>query len=169
MPKNSSTAWLSERQVQIESAASIAEIPAASWNRLHGTHYPFLRHEYLLALEASGCVCSATGWTPCHLIVRNGQGMLVGAMPLYRKTNSFGEFVFDWAWADAYERHVCFHTDVRAAFAECCAWGFVDVFRKHHPEPGHFTFFDYRTPNAVRRGLGWRLDYVLASPALGVR
>ena len=104
MPKNSSTAWLSERQVQIESAASIAEIPAASWNRLHGTHYPFLRHEYLLALEASGCVCSATGWTPCHLIVRNGQGMLVGAMPLYRKTNSFGEFVFDWAWADAYRR-----------------------------------------------------------------
>ncbi len=70
---------------------------------------------------------------------------------------------------DAYERHVCFHTDVRAAFAECCAWGFVDVFRKHHPEPGHFTFFDYRTPNAVRRGLGWRLDYLLASPTLAAR
>ena len=95
MQKNSSTAWLRERQVQIESVASIAEIPAASWNSLHGTHYPFLRHEYLHALEASGCVCSTTGWTSCHLTIRDDQGILVGAMPLYRKTNSFGEFVFD--------------------------------------------------------------------------
>ena len=90
--------------MRVASVARIADIPAASWNRLHGTHYPFLRHEFLLALEESGCVCSATGWTPCHLTLSDDQGMLAGAMPLYRKTNSFGEFVFDWAWADAYRR-----------------------------------------------------------------
>ncbi len=68
-----------------------------------------------------------------------------------------------------YANHVCFHVDARRAFAECRAWGFVDVFRKFHPEPGQFSFFDYRTPNAAKRGIGWRLDYLLASPALAAR
>lgn len=66
----------------------------------------------------------------------------------------------------AHLNHVCYHESVRRAFEETCAWGFVDVFRKYHPEPGQFTFFDYRTPNPVPRGIGWRIDYLLASPAL---
>jgi len=65
-----------------------------------------------------------------------------------------------------YADHVCFHADARKAFAECRAWGFVDVLRRFHPGPGQFSFFDYRTPNAAKRGIGWRLDYLLASPAL---
>jgi exodeoxyribonuclease-3 len=60
--------------------------------------------------------------------------------------------------------HVCFHEDVRRAFAETVRWGFVDVYRKHHPEPGRYTFFDYRTHNAVQRNMGWRIDHVLATP-----
>jgi exodeoxyribonuclease III len=64
------------------------------------------------------------------------------------------------------ERHVCFHADARRAFHECRAWGFEDVFRRHHPEPGHYTFFDYRTAMAVERGLGWRIDYILATGPL---
>jgi exodeoxyribonuclease-3 len=67
---------------------------------------------------------------------------------------------------ELYGNHVCFHSAAREAFANCRSWGFVDVFRKHHPEPGQYTFFDYRTPNAVQRGIGWRIDYLLASPAL---
>ncbi len=63
--------------------------------------------------------------------------------------------------------HVCFNPDVWRAFADVTAWGFVDVFRKHHPnEPGHYTFFDYRVPRAVERGLGWRVDHILATPPL---
>lgn len=65
--------------------------------------------------------------------------------------------------------HVCYHVDVRKAFAEVLAWGFVDVFRKHHPEPGQFTFFDYRTPNAAKRGMGWRIDHMLATAPLAAR
>ncbi|MBU0676518.1 MAG: exodeoxyribonuclease III [Verrucomicrobia bacterium] len=64
------------------------------------------------------------------------------------------------------ELHVCFHADARKAFESCIAWGFEDVLRKHHPEPGQFTFFDYRTPNAAKRGLGWRIDYIFTTPAL---
>lgn len=67
---------------------------------------------------------------------------------------------------ELYANHVCFHAAAREAFANCRSWGFVDVFRKHHPEAGQYTFFDYRTPNAVQRGIGWRIDYLLASPAL---
>jgi exodeoxyribonuclease-3 len=71
--------------------------------------------------------------------------------------------------ADQQTNHVCYHVDVREAFADALSWGFVDVFRKHHPEAGQFTFFDYRTPNAAKRGMGWRIDHILATPPLARR
>ena len=71
--------------------------------------------------------------------------------------------------ADRQEQHVCYHTAVRRAFAETCDWGFVDVFRKHHPEPGQYTYFDYRAKDAVQQNRGWRVDHVLASPPLAKR
>lgn len=67
------------------------------------------------------------------------------------------------------ENHVCFHVDVRREFEAAKAWGFVDIFRKHHPEAGQYTFFDYRTLNAVKRGMGWRVDHVLATASLAAR
>lgn len=67
------------------------------------------------------------------------------------------------------ENHVCYHVDVRNAFADVLAWGFVDVFRKHHPEPGQYSFFDYRTADAVNRKMGWRVDHILATPALAAK
>lgn len=68
--------------------------------------------------------------------------------------------------AEMQTNHVCYHQDVRNAFEETLAWGFTDLFREHHPEPGQYSFFDYRVPNAVKRGMGWRIDYLLASPSL---
>lgn len=65
--------------------------------------------------------------------------------------------------------HVCYHEDARRAFAHCRAWGFEDVFRRHHPEPGHYTFFDYRKAFTPDRREGWRIDYILATPALAQR
>jgi len=67
---------------------------------------------------------------------------------------------------EEYEDHVCYHVDARKALSSCCEWGFVDVFRKHHPEPGHYTFFDYRRRGALSKGRGWRLDYIFTSPPL---
>ena len=90
--------------VRIEVVRNIADVAAADWNGLRGTQCPFLRHEFLLALEETGCVAPASGWTPCHLLLRDQAGRLLGALPLYSKTSSYGEFVFDWAWADAYRR-----------------------------------------------------------------
>ncbi len=79
-------------------------VTPAAWNRLAGTANPFTRHEFLAALEHNGCVGERFGWWPRHLAVEDDAGALVGACPLYVKDNSYGEFVFDWAWADAYQR-----------------------------------------------------------------
>ena len=84
---------------------AIDEIPAADWNRLADPDTPFLRHEFLTAMEHHGCVGEAHGWVPRHLALRDAAGALVAAAPCYLKFNSYGEFVFDWAWADAYRRH----------------------------------------------------------------
>lgn len=64
------------------------------------------------------------------------------------------------------ENHVCYHVDVRKVFLKTREWGFVDVFRKYHPEAGQYSFFDYRTLNAVKRKMGWRVDHVLATAPL---
>lgn len=82
---------------------SIRSFDAADWNRVAGGDYPFLRHDFLAAAEATGCVSPETGWWPRHLGIFDGD-RLRAAMPLYEKSHSWGEFVFDWAWADAYRR-----------------------------------------------------------------
>jgi predicted N-acyltransferase len=84
---------------------SIAQIDAQKWNSLAGSAQPFLRHEFLLALEESGCTAPRTGWTPRHLIIEAANGTPVAAMPLFRKAHSRGEFVFDFSWASAYAQH----------------------------------------------------------------
>lgn len=82
----------------------IRDIPAEQWDRLFASDYPFIRHAFLAALEDSGSVAPDNGWTPQHLAI-DRDGELVAAMPLYLKAHSQGEFVFDWAWAEAYARH----------------------------------------------------------------
>jgi len=80
---------------------AISEIPAADWNLCAGADNPFLSHEFLSALEDSGSTGSKTGWFPWHAAVRDGAGTIQAVVPLYEKTNSYGEYVFDHAWANA--------------------------------------------------------------------
>jgi predicted N-acyltransferase len=85
----------------------LAEIDAAAWNALLETQpsaTPFMRHEYLAALQASASADANSGWGTQFLAVYEGE-RLVAACPLYLKDHSYGEYVFDWAWADAYQRH----------------------------------------------------------------
>lgn len=90
--------------MQVRTVSSLTEIDAQAWNALNPDDNPFLRHEFLLALEQHGCVGAGTGWIPTHVVVFDG-ARLLGATPLYLKDHSYGEFVFDWAWAHAYQRH----------------------------------------------------------------
>jgi predicted N-acyltransferase len=89
--------------MNVELLRSLEEIDAGAWNRLAPTDQPFLRHEFLVALERHGAVGSGSGWQPCHLLLRDG-GQALGAVPLYLKSHSQGEFVFDWSWAAASQR-----------------------------------------------------------------
>ena len=88
--------------LQLERLATVAGVDATAWNALAGD-YPFLRHEFLTALERNRCVGEGTAWQPCFIVARDDFG-LAAAMPLYIKYDSHGEFVFDWGWAAAYER-----------------------------------------------------------------
>ncbi len=81
----------------------IGELEPAAWDALAGDDDPFVEHAFLAALEQSGTVGGASGWEPLHVTVWD-EGRLVGALPLYAKDHSFGEFIFDWGWADAAER-----------------------------------------------------------------
>ncbi|MBI5040703.1 MAG: N-acetyltransferase [Gammaproteobacteria bacterium] len=89
--------------MQLRIIDKLDTIPAADWNALAGERNPFLAHEFLSALEHHQCVGERYGWLPRHLAVYDHE-RLVGAVPLYLKDNSYGELVFDWAWADAYQR-----------------------------------------------------------------
>ena len=86
-------------------ADSLEKIPVNDWNILASHGNPFLRHEFLAALECTGCVSPKTGWQPQHLVMHEAgpsRGRLLGVVPMYLKSHSYGEYVFDWAWANAY-------------------------------------------------------------------
>jgi predicted N-acyltransferase len=87
----------------IRDDVALSSLPARDWDRLAGAT-PLLSHAYFSALHESGCASPETGWTPRFLTAWN-RAELVGAMPLYEKAHSYGEYIFDWGWADAYRRH----------------------------------------------------------------
>ncbi len=83
---------------------NLDEVDPGEWDALVRDHNPFLSHAFLVALERHQCASPLYGWQPRHLLLR-AEGRLVGGVPLYLKENSYGEFVFDHAWADAYQRN----------------------------------------------------------------
>lgn len=89
--------------MEVKQIDSLTQVAAADWNQLTGCDYPFLRHEFLSALEQSAVVCQQTGWLPAHLLVTD-QGELLALLPLYLKQHSWGEYVFDQQWAQAYQQ-----------------------------------------------------------------
>ncbi|RDX37274.1 N-acetyltransferase [Kangiella sp. HD9-110m-PIT-SAG07] len=98
------------KSLVLKTAHSIKDVSAEEWEALlkylpiKQQDHPFIQYEFLLALEETRSVSVDSGWQPCHLVFYQGDE-LVAALPNYLKGHSYGEYVFDWAWADAYERH----------------------------------------------------------------
>ena len=91
---------------QLRVIQHISDIDENHWDSLLANDSgPFLKHAFLDTLEKTDCVGGNTGWQIAHLVIENNQSELIGAMPLYLKQHSYGEFVFDWAWAQAYEQN----------------------------------------------------------------
>ncbi|HSK38508.1 MAG TPA: GNAT family N-acetyltransferase [Arenibaculum sp.] len=91
-------------EVTLALVTEVAKVPAAEWDACAGTGNPFVSHAFLLALENSGSTGRRTGWLPHHIVMRDAGGCVLGAVPMYLKTNSYGEYVFDFNWANAYEQ-----------------------------------------------------------------
>lgn len=90
--------------ITVEVHGGIGDIPAAEWDACAGDLNPTVSHTFLHVLEESGSATARTGWAPQHLTLRSRDGRLVGAVPMYAKSHSYGEYIFDYGWADAYER-----------------------------------------------------------------
>ena len=90
--------------MKIHFIESIKNIDETTWNNLVDSDYPFMKHSFLLSLEESKCVGEGTGWYPFHLLVKEEEDV-IALMPMYIKTDSHGEFIFDWSWADAFYRN----------------------------------------------------------------
>ncbi|HSR71091.1 MAG TPA: GNAT family N-acetyltransferase, partial [Kiloniellales bacterium] len=90
--------------IAVRVLGDITDVAAEAWDSCAGTGNPFVSHAFLRALEESGSVRAETGWQPQHLVIEDPAGGLLGAAPLYLKSHSYGEYVFDWGWAEAYER-----------------------------------------------------------------
>ena len=84
---------------------SLKKIKKEEWNACVDSDHPFIQYEFLFALEESESACSQTGWKPYHYIERNDDNDIIAICPLYLKSHSYGEYIFDHAWADAYHRH----------------------------------------------------------------
>ena len=99
------------KELTVSFVNSIEEIGRDNWNALSGTTNPFIRYEFLHALESTGCTTKETGWQPMHVCISEeptkvqANKRLTAVMPLYLKNNSWGEYVFDWSWAEAYSKH----------------------------------------------------------------
>ncbi|ALM51628.1 GNAT family N-acetyltransferase [Halomonas huangheensis] len=89
-------------QLRLECIKAVADIKPSHWNALVSDDHPFLRHEFLHALESTGAVAADTGWLPEHRTLWLGE-RLVGILPFYLKRHSWGEYVFDWGWAEAWQ------------------------------------------------------------------
>jgi predicted N-acyltransferase len=90
-------------EVELQIHTSIEEIDRGQWNGWFGDDYPFTRWEFLRGLEQTGCTNAESGWQPAHVVLRDGDTTLA-AVPAYLKNHSYGEYVFDWSWADAWRR-----------------------------------------------------------------
>jgi|TARA_R110002124_G_scaffold105164_3_gene255886 hypothetical protein len=90
--------------VAIKIVKSLSEVSPEAWDACAGTDNPFIRHAFLSALEDSGSATGETGWLGQHLVIEDPAGGIAACAPLYLKNHSYGEYVFDWGWADAYER-----------------------------------------------------------------
>ncbi len=158
------------KNLTVEIQDSYTKLDAKQWDALIGD-MPLLSHAFFSAMEDSGSVGKGTGWQPYPMLVKSGEE-LIGAMPLYLKTHSYGEYVFDWAWADAYERNgmhyypkllsaipftpitsqrlIASSPQIQSLLIEALA----ETMHQHHVSSAHILFPDDSSTSALKQA-GW--------------
>src|SRR5579864_8573411 len=147
--------------VTVKVVGRLSDLSASEWDVCAGDDNPFLSYAFLEALESSGSATAETGWLPQHLALEDGAGRLVAAVPLYLKSHSYGEYVFDWGWASAYERaggryypklqcavpftpvtgpRLLLRADAPPTAAETLIAAMIELARRHKVSSLHVTF-----------------------------
>jgi hypothetical protein len=147
--------------VTVKVVSRLADIAAAEWDACAGEDNPFLSHAFLDALETSGSATAETGWQAQHLALAGDDGRLLGVVPLYLKSHSYGEYIFDWGWASAYEqaggryypklqcavpftpvtgRRVLLRPDAPASAGDALVAAMIELARRHKVSSLHVTF-----------------------------
>jgi uncharacterized protein len=148
-------------RVTIKVVPRLADIPAAEWDACAGDDNPFLSHAFLGALEESGSATAETGWQAQHLALEGEDGGLLGVAPLYLKSHSYGEYVFDWGWASAYDgaggryypklqcavpftpvtgRRLLLREDAPSSAGDALIAAMIELARRHKVSSLHVTF-----------------------------
>jgi uncharacterized protein len=121
--------------MRVERLFGVEQIGEAAWREIEPPDFPFFDFEFLRALERSGCVGERSGWTPVYLACRDDGHRLLGAMCAYLKTDSYGEYIFDWDWAHAYHEHrLSYYPKLTAAVPFTPATGPRILTRRDAPE-----------------------------------
>ena len=148
-------------EISVQVVTRIADIPAAVWDACAGTNNPFVSHAFLNALESSGSVSPETGWLPQHLFAADESGRVAACIPTYLKNHSYGEYIFDWGWAEAYEQaggnyypklqsavpftpamgpRLLLRPDVDDKYFDVLTAGMIQLARQHNVSSLHVTF-----------------------------
>ena len=90
--------------MNLDIISNISKIGSEAWNNLNINDHPFTDYDFLYALEESKSVCAETGWLPQHIILKDIDNKIIGILPNYLKSHSYGEYVFDHSWANAYQK-----------------------------------------------------------------
>ncbi len=123
--------------MRVERLSGIEHVDEAAWRALEPPDFPFFDFEFLRALERSGSIGDATGWSPFYLVCKDEIGCILGALCLYLKTDSYGEYIFDWEWARAYQQHgLPYYPKLVAAVPFTPATGPKLLVHGHAPDSG---------------------------------
>jgi len=169
------------RAARFHTIEGLGAIAPADWDAIAGPDNPFLSHGFLSALEDSGSASPRSGWLPRHLVAESADGKLIGAIPLYVKGNSWGEYVFDHSWADAFERaggayypklqaavpftpvpgpRLLVHPEAAAETREGLATALIEITRRLGVSSVHATFIDEADREAfAKAGYAERLGF----------
>ena len=148
-------------EISVQVVTRIADVSAADWDACAGGENPFVSHAFLHALESSGSVTSETGWLPQHLVAADEAGRVAACMPIYLKNHSYGEYIFDWGWAEAFERaggnyypklqsavpftpamgpRLLVRPDADEKYIDVLTAGMIQLARQHNVSSLHVTF-----------------------------
>ena len=158
--------------MNLDIVENISKIGSEAWNNLNINDHPFTNYDFLYALEESKSVCAETGWLPQHIIVKDIDNKIIGILPNYLKSHSYGEYIFDHSWAKAYQKaggsyypklisaipftpvkgpRFLYEENKKEIVIENISQFIMDLANKNNLSSAHINFLDKNTDNILEK------------------